>query len=210
MTSGLVVLEGRWFRQYNTSVKSLFDVLADINFDSPHAYYYETFANAESLDAIIKNVCGPRKRKKYLYVGAHGNENYIHGSAKEISRVQFRNSLGATGNSICGIFIGSCLFGSTRNAEFLFNPNNPMPNHIKWVAGYERSVDWIESTVLDLLFWNTLFSYDPNKCTELEMIEYTCQEMSEQAHGLIKKLKFQVFCRTRGASDELRKLFNYN
>jgi hypothetical protein len=90
--SGLVVLEGKWSNSSNVSIKSLFDVLIDINFQNPHCYYFEHFANADSLKAILTNV-GSYSGAKYLYIGSHGSEVAFHGSAGEITRTVFRNML---------------------------------------------------------------------------------------------------------------------
>jgi hypothetical protein len=195
LASGLVVLEGRWQKAKNLSVKSLFDVLIDMNFDNPHEYYYEKFANYSSLKAILSDM-GRYSGGKYLYIGGHGDENVLWGSIDFISRTQFRNALkGELGGGYQGIFLGSCLFGSSRNANYLFDI---LPNNIKWIAGYSKSIDWVDSSVLDLLFWNTFFSYDSAKCTNREIIELTCEEIFETSVGLIEKLGFHVFARRQG------------
>ncbi len=87
--SGLVVLEGKWYNTSNVSVKSLFDVLVDIKFDSPHEYYFEQFANANALKAILKENVGTYSGAKYLYIGAHGDEREFHGSSGTIKRAVF-------------------------------------------------------------------------------------------------------------------------
>ena len=49
----LAVIESRWWVDGNSSVKGLFDVLADILVDNPSAYHYEMFNNAESLREVL-------------------------------------------------------------------------------------------------------------------------------------------------------------
>jgi hypothetical protein len=207
--SGLVVLEGKWSKTDNISVKSLFDVMIDMNFDSPHGYYFNSFANAGSLKDILNDICGQHSRKKYLYVGAHGDESNIFGSVKPITRTVFRNSLRELGGQIRGVFLGSCLFGHTYNAEFLFDDG--VPSTVTWIAGYGEAVDWVESAVLDLLFWHTLFRLEKRKkkATKIDLIEQVCKQISKDAPGLAAKWKFQVFVRRQGPGTEPRGLINY-
>ena len=206
--SGLVALEGKWSKSSNVSVKSLFDVLVDINFGNPHAYYFEHFANGGALSAIVENNI---RGAKYLYIGAHGDENGICGSSDFISRTTLRNIFTRLSSSIRGIFLGSCLFGSENNADFLFDA---LPSSVKWIAGYNMSVDWIESSVLDLLFWNTLFAWDrPTKTfvfSAKETVESTCEEIQEYAPGLVGMWEFQVFMRSAGRGTGLRRLLQHN
>lgn len=211
--SGLVVLEGRWEKSRNTSIKSLFDVLVDINFGNPHAYYFETFANDKSLEAILQNI-GRYSQTKYIYIGAHGNENQFYGSSGAVSRTRFRTILSkAIGPSVKGIFFGSCLFGSQRNASFFLDPAKGIPPSVKWIAGYRDSVDWIESSVLDMLFWNSLFYYDTPKRVQLspkDVVEATCETIQGYAEGLIGRWHLQVYSRTPGPSNGLRTLLQHN
>jgi hypothetical protein len=204
--SGLVVLEGKWSKHYNTSIKSLFDVLIDINFESPHEYYFDTFANSVAFRDILKHVCGPHSQnRRYLYIGAHGDQRNIQGSVKPITRARFRNSLHGLGGQMRGVFLGSCLFGTLSNAKFLFHPSG-VPANVMWIAGYGKSVDWIESAVLDMLFWNTLFDVDTGNRTPREVIEETCRRVSEGAPGLVRRWDFQVFARPLGHATQLRRL----
>jgi hypothetical protein len=203
--SGLVVLEGKWSRSSNLSVKSLFDVLVDINFLSTHDYYFEQFANRSALEAILGTV-GKHFGGNYLYIGSHGDETGFSGSSGHISRTAFRNILkGKLGPSYRGIFLGSCLFGSIENAKFLFGA---LPSNIKWICGYNESVDWVESSVLDMLFWNQLFNWNQtrDKFSDEEIITSVCEIMHSHAPGLIGKLSFQVFLRPSGRGKNPKKL----
>ena len=77
-------------------------------------------------------------------------------------------------------------------ANFLFEKDVG----IKWLAGYRERVDWIESSALDLLFFNALVSSGKN--TSVQKIEDVAQRLMEAAPGLIKRLGFGIYVRKRG------------
>lgn len=203
--SQLAVVEGKWGAKTNVSVRSLFDVLVDINFKTPHAYVYEMFCDAHALDNIIARM-GNDEHVRYLYIGAHGSGRSISGSGGTVSRAQLKNSLVrllSNGQTIEGIFLGTCFFGNEENAAFVLNPNNDPHPPIKWVAGYRESIDWIDSSVLDLLFWNKFFS---SNGTPIQRIEQTAQQILKAAPGLVRDLGFCIYRRKRGPNGGIRDL----
>ncbi|MCW8308866.1 hypothetical protein AruPA_17675 [Acidiphilium sp. PA] len=196
--SGLVVLEGRWQNNRNVSVRSLFDLLMDMEFQSIHRYHFENFANRDALHAIVEHVCRQGARKKYLYIGAHGNQNAIRGSVSNISRAEIRNILrNQVGPQIRGIFFGSCLFGNQNNAAFFFNRDAGIANSIRWIAGYGVKVDWIQSSALDIIFWQQIFRQREAQpdANENIIIEHVCTYLKENLSGLVTTLQFQVYRR---------------
>lgn len=210
--SGLVVLEGRWQDNRNISVRSLFDLLMDMEFGSIHEYHFEHFATGESLRAIINCFCGPNSRKRYVYIGSHGDENGFSGSVERVSRTYLNNTLrDYLGGQIRGIFFGSCLFGNERNAEFFFDSDNGIPQNVRWIAGYGRSVDWIESSVLDILFWKRLFETKrrSESMNEADLISDVCEYLNLVAGGLVTSLEFQVFKRRHGRPAEPEALIEW-
>jgi len=195
----LAVIEGKWKKDTNLSVKSLFDLLSDIHLNTPHGYIYEMFCNASSLQDIIA-----RMRKttnlKYIYIGAHGDVDYIAAAGGNIKRTVIRNKLQKlSSGAIEGLFFGSCLFGNEDNASFLLGSDTT----IKWVAGYTTSVDWMESSALDILFWSTFYRKNG---TPIERIEATAKNISQMANGLIKDLGFQIYVRKKGKTTGLKNL----
>ena len=203
--SQLAVIEGKWEKRSNISIKGLFDILSDIYFDSPHSYIYEMFCDAAALNNIIKQM-GEDKQVRYIYVGCHGSLDSISGSGGKVSKTQLKNTLvrlSGNGSIIEGIFLGTCFFGQQENAEFLLIPpkNNNPP--IKWVAGYTESIDWIDSSVLDLLFWKKFFE---SSGTPVERIRYAAQEIKRAASGLIEELGFCIYVRKKGPGGGVKNL----
>ncbi len=197
--SGLVVLEGRWHSNRNISIRSLFDLLMDMEFGSIHKYHFENFATGETLRSIIEYVCGPNKRKRYIYIGAHGEENCLLGSVGLVTRTHLNNTLREyLGGQVRGIFFGSCLFCNDNNAEFFFDQTHGIPGNIKWIAGYGVSVDWIQSSALDIIFWQTVFRERAARPTHNEnvIIQRVCEYLNRKMSGLMTDLQFQVYRRT--------------
>lgn len=204
LASKLAVIEGKWSNRTNISVKGLFDILSDINFKTPHAYVYEMFCNSASLSNIVSRM-GKNSSIRYLYIGAHGSDNAISCSGGKVTRAQLKHGLSTlNAGAVEGLFLGSCLFGHKENGDFLLNPPSSDNPPIKWVAGYTESIDWIDSSVLDLLFWNKFF--ESNTTTPVEHIEATCKAIKELAPGLINKLGFSVYARKKGPRGGIRSL----
>jgi hypothetical protein len=205
--SQLAVVEGKWGKRTNVSVRSLFDVLTDINFGTPHAYVYEMFCDADALNNIIARM-GADEQVRYLYIGAHGSDNSISGSGGPVSRARLKNSLVKllnNGHVIDGVFLGTCFLGNEENAEFLLTPPSDPNPPVKWVAGYTTCIDWIDSSVLDLLFWNKFFESDG---TPVERIEETAQEVKKMAPGLASALGFCIYTRKRGPGRGVKNLMD--
>ncbi len=197
----LGVIEGKWKKETNLSVKSMFDLLSDIRLDTPHGYIYEMFCNASSLQDIIARM-GKTANLKYIYIGAHGDDDCIVATGENISRTVIRNQLKQLSyGAIEGLFFGSCLFGNEDNASFLLGSDEKTT--IKWVAGYTTSVDWMESSALDILFWSTFYGMSG---TPIERIEATAENISKMAKGLIKNLGFQIYVRKKGKIAGLKNL----
>src|ERR1035438_1250497 len=84
--------------------------------------------------------------------------------------------------SITGLYFGSCLIGTAKNAGFWLS-KKPTTGLI-WVAGYERSVDWVDSSAVDMIFWSKYLSERKanrsrrkGKKSELEMVKYASSAM---------------------------------
>ena len=141
----MIVAEGHWYNYSNNSVKKLFELLSDLLKGNNNAYKYLNFADptsfSSSLSALTNN-----NYYKYLYVGSHGNTDGVYGSdeAKPISRTILKNSL----SNYTGLYLGTCLFGYEENCKWLVENSN-----LTWCAGYKNSVDWIDSSALDMAFW---------------------------------------------------------
>jgi len=93
-------------------------------------------------------------RTEVLYLASHGDESHIYpNGADGIGRAEVRSALIAAnvGGQIKGLFLGTCLSGNTEMARFF--PERPETS-LDWVAGYGRSVDWVDGSAIDMIFFS--------------------------------------------------------
>lgn len=187
----IAVVEGKWFKDKNISIRSLFDLVSDINFDSPHEYHYEMFNNDAAFQEIIERLAVTDSVHN-LYIAAHGNKGALVGSNHvEISLAKVRNSIKRISQSdgkMHSIYFGSCSFGNQSNLEsLLLSAEN---NQIRWVAGYTKDVDFIKSSFLDALFWN-LYIRDESEAP-LQKVKNVCNTLLCDVGGMVEELGFKV------------------
>lgn len=193
--TGLAVLESNWWRKSNVSVRGLFDLAANIACENPNAYHYEMANSEAAIKEAIPRIASYRECK-YLCIATHGDE---HGfqllNNDKLSRTELRNLLvrvhETKGSKLRGLHLASCLFGTENLANFLFQGSHG----IHWIAGYEEEVDWIDSSALDLLFFNELLYGDGE--TENQRIRRTADRLLKIASGLVTELGFGIFIRTQ-------------
>lgn len=197
MTStGIAVIESTWWKKKNTSVRGLFEVVADIVVQNPHGYHYEMANSVEGLKKAIETLAVSRDIR-YLYLAMHGNETgIVPHNGEVLSTIVLRNILARAKSertSLRGLYLGCCDFGTLEMASKLFG-KDVSPT---WIAGYSKSVDWLESSALDMLFLSTLIKPPNRKIreTELQRIERVVGMMRFSAPGLIESLGFGVFVR---------------
>ena len=192
MKSEIAVLEGKWWDDYNITIRGLFDLISDLNFGSPHQYYYEMFSDGDSLERIIKRAS---KISTYLAIAAHGDEKGIEAPGGRISRTKLRNILRETRGKIKGVFIDSCGFTNENNVQFILGGrDNKTP--ILWIAGFKEYVDFIDSSSFSMIFWNAILKNHKKK--ESIKIRDVSKEIIQKSSGLAKSLGFHIFARKRG------------
>lgn len=201
----IAVIEGKWFKNQNISVRGLFDLVSDINFDSPHEYHYEMFNNDDAFQEIIERLAVTDSVHN-LYIAAHGNKGALVGSNhEEISLAKVRNSVKKISQSdgkMHSIYFGSCSFGNQSNLKsLLLSAEN---NQIRWVAGYTTDVDFIKSSFLDALFWN-LYIRDTSEAP-LQKVKNVCKTLLHDAGGLVEELGFTVLAYDGRSSNPIMEL----
>ena len=78
----VAVVESRWWKEGNTSVRGLFDIVATIKKGNPDKYHYEMFNNAPSLKEMIHRV-SKKEHIRNLYIAAHGWDDGICGAERK-------------------------------------------------------------------------------------------------------------------------------
>jgi hypothetical protein len=205
------VFEAQWDHLHDESVKPFFEQLKrdatetygrrnGYRYDRPGhdaLFSYTVFQNAQGLkDAISRYDQGVDNRAKIAYVACHGKQKSIS-AVKDISRTKLKNIV-APLTSYDGIFIGACDFSNRKTAQVLLD-NSP---YIKWIAGYENWVPWLEGILCDLMFFRLLLSgrfIRPNTNARWEPInrpEDAARQMYE-LHPQARDLRFTLYYRSR-------------
>jgi hypothetical protein len=208
----LAVIEGRWFEESNRSVRPVFDTLIDLLYDTPHAYFHHQFSNAASLEHVIRHVAD--SPAKFLYIGAHGDSRAVYGSLGgdrgRVTRAELRTTLFRCWDedmlSFDGLFLGSCSFVTETNAKYMLCGDNA-PRRLRWMAGYSKKVDWIDSTLLDSLFLKRVLEFDDG--TPLERVKHAAGFVQESCLGLAEGLGFNVYVRKLGPGGGVKPLLEY-
>ncbi|WP_065322955.1 hypothetical protein, partial [Tritonibacter mobilis] len=191
MSTKIGVIESRWHDdtngiRKNTTVKPLFDFLSDLHYGNHHAYDYEMVGTRSAFTDALSRIARSRATT-VAYLAMHGSSDglHLHGGDK-ISRTVLKNSLlevsRNSGSNLTGLYFGSCMFGSHALADYLFKNDAP----VKWIAGYQDSVDFVSSSGLDLLFFNTMLSvrYENQSLSHRKKIEEVARRMKVQMQGL--------------------------
>jgi hypothetical protein len=193
----LIVVEGHWSNYSNHTVKSLFDLLSDLLRSNVHAYKYSQFTDPASFDSCIRQLVDDSHR--YLYVGSHGYMDGIYGAsqANPLTFTKIKNRI----SGINGLFLGTCLFGQ-QNTLIDFAKHC---DDLVWCAGYKNSVDWVDSSALDLAFWKIFqtFNTKSGAQVELAMIDRTLQELKSKYSSLILELGFNVAIKRKVAKGKV-------
>lgn len=203
--TGLAVIESRWWREGNDSVRPLFETLAGIVENNPHFVRYDMFCEEQSLSRIIENLVGSGIIHS-VYVGAHGDDSSISGLGDaSISRAKLRNIFRKLNQnkSISGLYFGSCLVANKSNAAFWLA--GKQTTGLRWVAGYNESVDWIDSSAVDMIFWSKYLherksnrSRRNNKKSDVEMIKSASSEMKKLMPTIFNQMGFNVYYLDKG------------
>ena len=203
----LSVVESRWWDQGNVSVRGLFDLIATIRKDTAEAYHYEMFNNGDALQEIVPRLAR-KAQVRNLVIAAHGDERGIWGAEAEdnpdnrVSRAVLRNTLRRIPrNGLDGLYLGSCWTGNEETAEFLLDESR-----VRWVAGYSESIDFLESSALDLYFWTTY--YRTNKAGGPSRRIRRAADRLGPVAALCQELGFNIFIRARGPGGGVQALLD--
>ena len=205
----LAVVESRWWEKGNASVRGLFELIATIRKENPHAYHYEMFNNQDSLREVVCRIAR-RQHVRNLVIAAHGDDTAIYGAASErecdnrISRAVLRNIFAdIPRGSLNGLYLGTCSTTNLDTVKFLLKESR-----VRWVAGYSKEVAWLESGAVDLYFWTTYYRcrrMQDNHDPERRRMERVAKKMM-RIKGLCDSLGFDIFVRRLGPGGGVQSL----
>lgn len=194
------IIESRWWKTGNHSVRALFEAIAAIHYLNPSAFFYDMFADRSSLSKVLTMRCSDNVTE-VLYLATHGDERQIGpGGGDSISRAEFRNDLVAANQSsqLRGLYLGTCLTGNLDTAEFLLSQNTGLD----WLAGYRAPVDWVDGSAIDMVFFHKLVDeYRANagrrrrKYSSKKMAHLAATNLVNLIPGASSKYGFNIYFR---------------
>lgn len=196
----LAVVESRWERKRNYSVRSIFDLISDLSYGDTHGYHYEMVNDEHAFKEIVSRVRQTRGIRA-LYIAAHGIKDGIRASngnlieKQLIFRTLTRRLPDETG-SLDGVHFGACWFLDDRHALNLLRRHGEGEPGLWWVAGYSKVIDWIDSSALDMFFWQQYLNDEEG--TALERIHRCAQEIRRLMPGAHKEMGFEIYVRGNG------------
>jgi hypothetical protein len=114
--------------------------------------FHQSFSDKDSFCHWVHQFSSEKvAAPKLLYVAAHGTDGRISGLRKAINGTTICNAL-QNAKNIKYVHFGSCLYGREANLQDLLKK----AKHISWAAGYETSVDWVDSTLFDVMLWGRI------------------------------------------------------
>ena len=198
--TGLAVLETRWWDDGNHSVRGLFEAVCGITTSNPFSFRYDMFCDDNSLGKVVHPVCRDRNFHT-LYLAAHGDDKAIQGSpGNDISRTKLRNILRNENinYTLTGLYFGSCLVCNEENASFLLDSEKGV--NVNWIAGYSKSVDWVVSSSVDMMFFSFLLeerrknkSRRKGKKNDREICMESASEMKKIMPTVFNELGFNIY-----------------
>ena len=195
--TGIAVLEGKWWKNSNISVRSMFDLVSELAAENPHAYHYEM---ANSLPAIYEAI--PRIMRipkcKYLCIATHGdagklslfNNDCLSTHDLRTILIDAERSRGRKSRCV-GLYLSSCLVGTLEIARFMFEREIGLT----WIAGYTKEIDWLQSAAMDMLFFSELVYAE--KSSRKKTIRDVSERLKINAQGLIEELGFGIYIQSR-------------
>lgn len=197
---GIAVIETRWWPHRNASVRAIFDILSESWCQHNHGYFYEQFGNAASLKEVMLRASAKRNIHA-LYLAGHGLPKGIQGSnEKLIPRRTIRDVLRRVAENGCrktkGLFVGACHFTNADTAEFILKSGSTRDHNVIWLAGYDRSADWVVSSSVDLLFWQYYLETVRPHRAEITRIRKTAAKLEKMMPGIAGLAGFNIWIRS--------------
>jgi hypothetical protein len=184
MFKSILVLESPWDTA-SVKSKSVWPFVSEFAKAMDLRAFHQAFSDKISFCHWI-NVFNKEKAasQKLLYVAAHGTDGRISGLQKAINGTTIVTALKKAKN-VKYVHFGSCLYGSESNLASLLRT----AKHISWAAGYDKSVDWVDSTLFDVMLWGRIARRDAE--TKGLRTHTLAQELMKEIPGLAQNLGFR-------------------
>ena len=144
---------------------------------------FRQFNAKDDLRLLLQEFTRDR-RFRYCYIAAHGGDRKIYGIGRE--EIKLASILTACGRAEGkGFIFGACRFVTKEIARrFLWE------TRARFVAGYAKDIDWIQSMLVDLSFFTYLFRNSGHDA-------FRAAQKLYRDNRLARRLGFTVYKRDR-------------
>lgn len=119
------------------------------------------------------------------YIAAHGSRECLHSiNNKKIEVESLQDIFKNSRRKDIGILFGSCNFIDEENAKEILDSTKAV-----WVAGYNKSIDWFDSMLIDLAFWGYYLKGDKG----IKNDQWKVAKLIYKNYPLSINLKFSIF-----------------
>ncbi len=153
----LLVLEALWSEDLR-DLSSVFPFISGLCAANEWTLYYRRFDSANDIQHWVnrfQRMHVGREKAKILYLAAHGTRKGFKTREGLIPATTLVPIL-RKATSIRGVHLGSCALARSKLPRLLIGKTK-----VRWVAGYTKEVHWVESTLVDLLFLDWMYTGVP-------------------------------------------------
>ncbi|HTM65640.1 MAG TPA: hypothetical protein VL093_04935 [Flavipsychrobacter sp.] len=191
MIKKIFVLESSWDSENPLEHHSVMPIITELTKQRNIKAYHQVFTDAKSFAHWVAKINDASTSGSLLYIAAHGNRGSLSGVNGSIQRQTIVRHITRAKN-IDFIHFGCCLFGNVSNLELIMKK----AKHLTWVAGYEKEVDWVDSSLFDIFLWSRI-SHVARSSMDRKLKTSTIVQnvIEKQVNGMVKELGFNFACR---------------
>jgi hypothetical protein len=189
MFNSMLILESTWDSD-SLDQKSVWPFISEFAKIREIRAFHKSFSDAKSFEHWIERFNNQdTPSPKLLYVAAHGQHGQIGGLNRNIRKTSIKEILKKY-DTIKYLHFGTCFFGKNDNFEDFLDEID----HLRWVAGYQNEVDWIDSTLFDILVWGRMTDRNENN-KGVQTHTIIGDLVTNEVNGLARNLGFKVASR---------------
>lgn len=151
MIKSIFILESSWDSDAPLEDYSVLPIISEFAKQRDIKTYHKNFTDLKSFKHWVEKFNKECSKGALLYIAAHGNKGSIDGLNTRINFTSVVDVIKGAKN-IQFVQFGSCLVGNSSNLETLMKK----AKHLRWVAGYNKSIDWVDSALFEILLWSRI------------------------------------------------------
>jgi len=200
-----LVLEALWSEDLR-DLSSIYPFISGLCTANEWTLYYRWFDSANDIQHWVnrfQRMRVGRDKAKILYLAAHGTRKGLETREGLIPGAKLVPIL-RKAPSIRGVHLGSCALARSDMPRRLIEKTK-----VRWVAGYTKEVHWLESTLVDLLFLDWMYTGVPKGERSWWLgLAKTPAEIYRR-FAVAEALGFTVFYRPKYARDVVSSLMEW-